>query len=173
MNPLNFKIWDTAGQERFRSMAPMYYRNANAALLVFDLTQYSTFKEIKSWVVELRRNVDDSMVLVLVGNKRDLVDERMVDAEEGRQYATSIGASYHETSAVHDDGGVEQVFVATAMGLERLVSGNYDNMTSLRVYDSSSSGLSSPDQAARPSSEDGLANGSIAHGINEKPYMCC
>lgn len=170
---VKLQIWDTAGQERFRSMAPMYYRNANAALLVFDLTQYNSFKEIKSWVVELKRNVDEAMVLVLVGNKRDLTDERMVDTEEGRQYATSIGASYHETSAVHDDGGVEQVFIATALGLERLVNGNHENMTSLRIYDSSSSGLSSPDQATSPSSEDCLANRSIAHGINEKPYMCC
>lgn len=44
------QVWDTAGQERFRSMAPMYYRNANAALLVFDITQYHTFTAIKNWV---------------------------------------------------------------------------------------------------------------------------
>lgn len=45
-----YKVWDTAGQERFRSMAPMYYRNANAALLVFDITQYGTFEAMKTWV---------------------------------------------------------------------------------------------------------------------------
>jgi GTPase SAR1 family protein len=45
-----YKVWDTAGQERFRSMAPMYYRNANAALIVFDITQYDTFQAMKDWV---------------------------------------------------------------------------------------------------------------------------
>lgn len=45
-----YKVWDTAGQERFRSMAPMYYRNANAALIVFDITQYDTFQAMKGWV---------------------------------------------------------------------------------------------------------------------------
>jgi Ras-related protein Rab-21 len=45
-----YKVWDTAGQERFRAMAPMYYRNANAALIVFDITQYDTFQSMKDWV---------------------------------------------------------------------------------------------------------------------------
>lgn len=154
-------------------MAPMYYRNANVAVLVFDITQYQSFKEIKSWVVELKRNVDEPMVLVLVGNKNDLANQRMVDAEEARQYATSIGAVYHETSAVYDDGGIDHIFVTAAIGLRKLSSGNTENSTSLRIYDSSSSGISGTDQAVSPSSEDCLANRSIAHGINERSYMCC
>ena len=52
-------MWDTAGQERFRSMAPMYYRNANAALLVFDITQQSTFTSIKSWVKGMFLRIND------------------------------------------------------------------------------------------------------------------
>lgn len=49
------QVWDTAGQERFRAMAPLYYRNANAALLVFDISQYASFTDIKNWVRELER----------------------------------------------------------------------------------------------------------------------
>ncbi|CAL7950824.1 unnamed protein product [Xylocopa violacea] len=94
------QVWDTAGQERFKSMAPMYYRNANAAMLVFDLTKYNTFAAMKQWVTELRRNVEEAMILVVIGNKSDLRKERQVDAEEGRVYATKIGASYHETSVL-------------------------------------------------------------------------
>ena len=116
---IKLQIWDTAGQERFRSMAPIYYRNASAALLVFDLTQYHTFAEIKTWVTELQRNIDKALVLVLVGNKSDLMAQRKLDPEEGQNYATKIGASYHETSALQDE-GIEQVFVATALGLLRL-----------------------------------------------------
>lgn len=52
---VKMQVWDTAGQERFRAMAPMYYRNANAALLVFDISKYNSFIEIKSWVQELIR----------------------------------------------------------------------------------------------------------------------
>lgn len=52
---VKMQVWDTAGQERFRAMAPMYYRNANAALLVFDISTYSTFTEVKVWVKELQK----------------------------------------------------------------------------------------------------------------------
>lgn len=127
------KVWDTAGQEKFRSMAPMYYRNANAALLVFDITQYDTFIAMKDWVTELRKNVQESIVLVVIGNKTDLNEERQVDAEEGRAYATKIGASYHETSVVKNE-GIDEVFIDVAKGLIRL-SSNERDLTSLQVYE--------------------------------------
>lgn len=73
-----FQIWDTAGQERFKAMAPMFYRNANAALLIFDITSSSSFESMKGWVQELKRNVDEPMVLCVVGNKIDLADNRKV-----------------------------------------------------------------------------------------------
>lgn len=102
MTSLILQVWDTAGQERFKAMAPLYYRNANAALLVFDLTQYNSFVEIKSWVQELQRNVQEPMVLSLVGNKLDLEEKRAVSREEAALYATSIGGNYFETSALQD-----------------------------------------------------------------------
>lgn len=75
---VKLQVWDTAGQERFKSMTPMYYRHANAALLVFDITQPSTFESIKVWVKELQRNVEESLVICVVGNKIDLAEERQV-----------------------------------------------------------------------------------------------
>ncbi|XP_015607576.1 ras-related protein RabJ isoform X2 [Cephus cinctus] len=169
---VKLQVWDTAGQERFRSMAPMYYRSANAALLVFDLTQYNTFTAIKTWVNELRRNIEGPMVLVLVGNKSDLENQRKVDPEEGRKYAVNIGATYYETSALQNE-GIEQVFLAIAIGLAKLSSGSRDLMTSLRVYDSVSSGLSSPDMPLSPSSEESTTDKSIAFAIQERPPACC
>lgn len=59
-------------------MAPMFYRNANAALLIFDITSRTSFESMQGWVQELRRNVEEAMVLVVVGNKTDLVDNREV-----------------------------------------------------------------------------------------------
>lgn len=78
---VNMQVWDTAGQEKFRSMAPMYYRGANAAILVFDLNNYSSFVDIKTWITELQRTVVDQIVMTLVGNKADL-PERSVSKEE-------------------------------------------------------------------------------------------
>lgn len=72
------KIWDTSGQERFKAMAPMFYRNSNAAVLVYDITSYSSFEGMQRWVTELKRHVDEPMVLMLVGNKIDLEFEREV-----------------------------------------------------------------------------------------------
>lgn len=128
-----FQIWDTAGQERFKAVAPMYYRNANAAILVFDLTQYGTFKEVKSWIHELHRNVQDPLVLTLVGNKLDLHGSREVSREEAFLFANSIGATYFETSAETDQ-GLEQVFLSTALGLVRLAKEG--KCRSLRQFDS-------------------------------------
>ncbi|XP_030386972.1 vacuolar protein sorting-associated protein 21 [Scaptodrosophila lebanonensis] len=116
---IKLQIWDTAGQERYKALAPMYYRNANAAILVFDLTQYKTFAEIKSWIQELHRNVQDPMILTLVGNKMDMHAERAVSRDEAHLFANSIGATYFETSTETDQ-GLEQVFLSTALGLVRL-----------------------------------------------------
>ncbi|XP_015432363.1 PREDICTED: ras-related protein RabJ-like isoform X2 [Dufourea novaeangliae] len=165
------QVWDTAGQERFRSMAPMYYRNANAAILVFDLTQYNTFRAMKDWVMELRRNIEESMVLVVIGNKSDLKKDRQVDAEEGRVYATKIGATYHETSVLQNE-GIENVFLDIGMGLLRLSSIDRD-FTSVKVYESVNSIWPDTNTPLVPSLEEKPQNVSIAHGIDEKPYACC
>lgn len=163
------QVWDTAGQERFRSMAPMYYRNANAAMLVFDLTQYNTFAAIKGWVKELQQNVEESMVLTVIGNKSDL-HQRQVDGEEGRKYATSIGATYHEISVLHNE-GVETVFLAIAKGLLRVASNNTD-ITTVKISDSNSF-FNGDGMPLTPSIEESPQNTSIAHGILEKPFTCC
>lgn len=72
------QIWDTSGQERFKAMAPMFYRNSNAAILVYDITSYSSFEGMQRWVSELKRHVDAPLVLMLVGNKIDLELKREV-----------------------------------------------------------------------------------------------
>ncbi|KAF9380575.1 hypothetical protein CPC16_010262 [Podila verticillata] len=70
---IKFEIWDTAGQERFHSLAPMYYRNAQAAVIVYDVTKASSLEKAKSWVKELQRQANPSIVIALTGNKVDLV----------------------------------------------------------------------------------------------------
>lgn len=70
---LRYEIWDTAGQERFHSLAPMYYRNAQAAVVVYDVTKASSLDKAKSWVKELQRQANPNIVIALAGNKVDLV----------------------------------------------------------------------------------------------------
>jgi Ras-related protein Rab-5C len=70
---VKFEIWDTAGQERYRSLAPMYYRGAAAAIIVYDITNPDSFAGAKSWVKELQRRGDTNVVIALVRSTRLIV----------------------------------------------------------------------------------------------------
>ncbi|KAF2742793.1 ras-domain-containing protein [Sporormia fimetaria CBS 119925] len=80
---IKFEIWDTAGQERFASLAPMYYRNAQAALVVYDITKPSSLTKAQHWVAELHRQASPGIVIALVGNKADLAAEAAAGDELG------------------------------------------------------------------------------------------
>ena len=94
-------IWDTAGQERFHSLGPIYYRDAKGAILVYDITDESTFDRVKSWTKELRKMVGDNtkICITIVGNKIDLERHRVVSQQAAKKYADSVGANYFEVSA--------------------------------------------------------------------------
>lgn len=111
-----FQIWDTAGQEKYRSLAPMYYRGAAAAIIVYDITREATFRTVKDWVRELKRNGTPDMVIAIAGNKCDLNDLREVRYRDAEEYARSIGALFIETSALSAV-NVPQLFTAIADGL--------------------------------------------------------
>ncbi|KAL6080094.1 Ras-related protein Rab-5A [Balamuthia mandrillaris] len=96
---VKFEIWDTAGQERFNSLAPMYYRGAQAALVVYDITSESSFNRAKAWVKELQTQGAAKMVIALVGNKCDLEDSRKIRSEDAQTYAEENGVLFMETSA--------------------------------------------------------------------------
>ncbi|KNZ71836.1 Ras-related protein Rab-5B [Termitomyces sp. J132] len=104
---LRYEIWDTAGQERFHSLAPMYYRNAQAAVVVYDITKASSLEKAKSWVKELQRQANPNIVIALAGNKLDLVQLPVSSSEEAQAYATEAGLLFFETSAKTGDGIVD------------------------------------------------------------------
>ena len=116
-NSIRLEIWDTAGQERYRSLAPMYYRGAAAAIVVFDLTSQESFSGAKSWVKELQRRGDANVVIALAGNKLD-IEGRVVEKEEAAAFAEENGIIYMETSAktAHN---VRELFVAVARRLPK------------------------------------------------------
>jgi small GTP-binding protein len=110
---VKFEIWDTAGQERYRSLAPMYYRGAGAALVLYDLTDPDTFAGAKTWIEELQRQGSQDIVIGLAGNKKDLEDKRKVSTEEAKKYADETGCIFFETSAKTGE-NINEVFRAIA-----------------------------------------------------------
>ncbi|VFQ88158.1 unnamed protein product [Cuscuta campestris] len=96
---VKFEIWDTAGQERYHSLAPMYYRGAAAAIIVFDITSSDSFERAKKWVQELQKQGNPNLVMALAGNKADLEDKRKVTSEVAKVYAEENGLFFRETSA--------------------------------------------------------------------------
>jgi len=101
-------IWDTAGQERYRSLAPMYYRGAKAAVVVYDITKKDTLTGAKSWIAELQSR-QPGCVIILVGNKVDLNKSRTIDADEVKEYARSHHLIHIEASAKTGH-NVEEIF---------------------------------------------------------------
>jgi small GTP-binding protein len=115
---VKFEIWDTAGQERYRSLAPMYYRGAAAAIVVYDITNPDSFTGAKSWVKELQRRGDPNVVIALAGNKADLDSRRKVEFEEANAYAEENGILHLETSAKNAN-NVKALFVEIAKKLPK------------------------------------------------------
>ena len=108
-NRVKVLIWDTAGQERFKNIASQYYNGGDGAILVFDITNKSTFERISYWLDELNQKKDlKELALVLVGNKIDLKDNREVSSEEAQSFAKQNNIKYFETSA-EENIGIDEV----------------------------------------------------------------
>jgi len=106
---IQLNIWDTAGQERFHALGPIYYRGAQGAILVYDITDQDSFQKVKNWVKELKRMLSTDIVIIIAGNKSDIDHNRTVPQDDAFAYAESVGAHYIETSAKQNH-GVEELF---------------------------------------------------------------
>ena len=102
---LKFEIWDTAGQERYRSLTKMFYKDANAAVMVYDITRKDSFEELKTyWSEQIKECSPEGIILVIAANKSDLFEHEAVDEGEARKFAEELGALYMATSAKNADG---------------------------------------------------------------------
>ena len=103
-------VWDTSGQERFRAMTNLYYRDAQVAILTYDITNSSSFESLNFWIKELQYKVqNDNMILCLAGNKSDLADKRSVPTQKAKAFADENKMIFYETSAKNNE-GVNQLF---------------------------------------------------------------
>jgi len=115
------QIWDTAGQERYRAVTSAYYRGAVGAMLVYDITKRQTFEHIPRWLEELRAHADKNIVIILIGNKTDLEDQRAVPTEDAKEFAEKEGLFFLETSALEAT-NVETAFVTVLTEIFNIVN---------------------------------------------------
>ncbi|KAM4819882.1 ras-related protein Rab-26 isoform 2-T2 [Thomomys bottae] len=115
---VKLQIWDTAGQERFRSVTHAYYRDAHALLLLYDVTNKASFDNIQAWLTEIQEYAHRNVVLMLLGNKVDSAQERVVKREDGEKLAKEYGLPFMETSAKTGI-NVDLAFTAIAKELQQ------------------------------------------------------
>ncbi|XP_064415873.1 ras-related protein Rab-3B [Latimeria chalumnae] len=106
---VKLQIWDTAGQERYRTITTAYYRGAMGFILMYDITNEESFSAVQDWATQIKTYSWDNAQVVLVGNKCDVEDERVVPAEKGKHLADQLGFEYFEASA-KENINVKQVF---------------------------------------------------------------
>ena len=96
---IKMQIWDTAGQERFKNIIASYYRGAHGILLIYDVTDKDSFKNLSNWLIEIEKNSSKNVLKVLIGNKTDLEEKRVISYNQAKEFADSYGLKYIETSA--------------------------------------------------------------------------
>lgn len=96
---VRLQLWDTAGQERFKSLIPSYIRDSAVAVVVYDITSQESFENAMRWIEDVRVERGNDVVIMLVGNKCDLADKRLVEYDEGERRAKELGTLFVETSA--------------------------------------------------------------------------
>lgn len=110
---MKLQVWDTAGQERFKTITTAYYRGAMGILLVYDVCDEKSFNNIRSWYSNVQQHASENVVLILVGNKSDMVDKRVISTEQGQALADELGIPFIEASAKTTD-NVEETFFSLA-----------------------------------------------------------
>jgi small GTP-binding protein len=106
---LKIQIWDTAGQERYRTLTKSYYKGAAGIILVYDVCDPVSFENVDYWIKKIKKNADENVEVLLLGNKIDLINDRAVAEEEARKISEENGVAHFETSA-KDSKNVDQAF---------------------------------------------------------------
>ena len=159
-NIYRIQIWDTAGQENFRSITRSYYKNSACALIVYDITRRESFVSLSDWIEDCKNSSPKTVVMVLVGNKCDLAQNREVNEEEGREFAEKHGMLFFETSAKAGQ-NVEEVFKQSATLIAKKIKENYYDL------ENDSCGIKKGDEEANV-----VLAKSAVQKVNEKKGCC-
>jgi small GTP-binding protein len=108
-NIYKFFIWDTSGEEKYHSLAALYYRGSDIAIIVYDITQKQSFISVKRWIKELKDNGPVNISFAIIGNKNDLENKRQVLTKDAKKYADEMNAVFFETSA-KDNINIDELF---------------------------------------------------------------
>ncbi|KAL7713053.1 Ras-related protein Rab-1 [Entamoeba marina] len=123
---MKLQIWDTAGQERFRTIVSSYYRGVMGIVLVYDITNRESFNNIEYWMRNIEANADQNVNKILIGNKCDAEDKRVVSNEEGQQMASRLGLPFLETSAKNSL-NVDECFTQLARDVRTRLGGSAES----------------------------------------------
>jgi Ras-related protein Rab-8A len=115
---IKLQIWDTAGQERFRTITTAYYRGAMGILLVYDVTDEKSFANMGNWIRNIEQHASENVNKILIGNKCDLVDKRVVDSVKGKALADEYRIKFLETSAKNSI-NVDEAFISLARDIKK------------------------------------------------------
>ena len=122
------QIWDTAGQENFRSVTRAYYKASAVAMVVYDITKEETFEHIQAWLKDCKELAPRTVLLVLVGNKSDLEDQRVITKERGEYLAKENNMMFFETSALNGN-GIEEAFKKSIEAVDQKIRSGYYNLS--------------------------------------------
>jgi Ras-related protein Rab-8A len=121
---IKLQIWDTAGQERFRTITTAYYRGAMGILLTYDVTDERSFNsttsnpDIRNWIRNIEQHASEDVNKILIGNKCDILDKKVISKEQGQALADEYGIRFLETSAKSNI-GVEEAFFTLARDVKK------------------------------------------------------
>ena len=122
---LKFEIWNTAGQERYRSLTKMFYKDANAAVLVYDITRKDSFEELQNyWSQQIKESSPPNIILAIAANKSDLINQEAVEEEKAREFANELGAIFVSTTATTVE-SINELFIEIAK--------KYTNATDIKI----------------------------------------
>ncbi|SCU77294.1 LAFA_0A00892g1_1 [Lachancea sp. 'fantastica'] len=125
---VKLQIWDTAGQERFRTITSSYYRGAHGIIIVYDVTDQDSFNDVKMWLQEIDRYATAGVLKLMVGNKSDLQDKRVVEYDVAKEFADSLQIPFLETSAL-DSSNVEEAFLTMAKQIKDSMAQQHKDST--------------------------------------------
>ena len=131
-NIVKVQIWDTAGQERYRSITNAYYKGAKGALVAYDITNKNSFENLDRWISDLKTNGDDNISIILLGNKTDLEDKRVITTEEGKNKAKFYKCFFLETSALNGS-NIEKAFNELIMDVYKNNHETFETQANIQI----------------------------------------